>query len=71
MLSHEVRTAKEPQMFRNGRTGDWKSAGDLSGWLAPAAKKVKDGPARGVGQGLEGGFLVSGRICNLTVTHNA
>jgi hypothetical protein len=40
----------------------------LSGGLAATAKKVEDGAARWVGEGLESGF---GEICNRAVTHNA
>ena len=71
MLAHQVRAAEQAEMFGDGGTGNGKGAGDLPGGLAATAKKVEDGPAGRIGEGLKGDFRVSsGRICNRSVTHN-
>ena len=56
VLPHEVGAAQQPQVLGDGRAGNGKSLGDLSGGLAAAAKQVEDRTPRGVGEGLESGF---------------
>ena len=56
VLADQMRAAEQAQVLGNGRTGDWKSLGDLSGGLAAAAEQVEDGAAGGIGEGLEGGL---------------
>jgi len=68
VLANQMRAAEQAQMFGDGRAGDGKSAGDLSGGLAAAAQQIEHRAASGIGESLEGGL---GRICNRTVTHNA
>jgi hypothetical protein len=48
-------------MLRNGRAGYRKCAGDLAGGLRSAAQKVEHCAAGGIGEGMEGGFLIPGR----------
>jgi hypothetical protein len=60
VLADEMSAAQQAQMLGNGGTGDWESAGNLSRWLAAAAEKIEHRAARGVGEGLEGGFGSSG-----------
>jgi hypothetical protein len=77
-----VGAAQQAQVLGDGRAGDGKGFGNLPGRLAAAAQEIEDGPACGIGQGLECGFRGSGfgasglrplqpEICNRTVTHNA
>jgi hypothetical protein len=71
MLANQVGAAKQAQVFGDGGTRNGKRAGNLASRLAAAAKKIKDGAARGIGKGLKREFRVSSRrICNRTVTHN-
>jgi hypothetical protein len=71
VLANQMRTAKQAQVFGNGRAGNRESFGDLAGRLAAAAQQVKHGAACRIGEGLEGRFGCSrGRMCNRTVTHN-
>jgi hypothetical protein len=71
MLPNQVGAAKKAQVLGYGGPRYRESTGNLSGGLAAAAQQVEDGPARGVGQGLEREFGVSRcGICNRTVTHN-
>lgn len=75
VLANQVRAAEKAQVAGDGRAGDGKGAGDLSGRLAAAAQEVENGAASGIGQGLEGGlggYWPCGsepRICNRMVTH--
>jgi hypothetical protein len=74
VFSYQMGATQEAQVLGNGWAGDGKGFGDLAGGLAAAAEEIEDGPARGIGKGLEGGFGGSGRglgICNRTVPHNA
>ena len=72
MLAHQVRAPQQAQVLGDRGTGYGEGSGNVSGGLAAAAKHVEDGTAGGIGEGLEGGFVVPGRrICNRTVPHNA
>jgi hypothetical protein len=46
---HQVRPAQQPQMLRDGRTGNRKCVGNLPGWLASLPQQVEQGAACGIG----------------------
>jgi hypothetical protein len=72
VFANQVSAAQEAQVLGDGWTRDRESFGNLSGGLAAAAQKVKDGAAGRVGKGLERGFgLLGAGICNRSVPHNA
>ena len=54
-------------MFRDGRPGNGKLIGNMSGGEA-ASQQVEHGSARWIRQGPKGRL---GQICNRTVPHNA
>ena len=56
MLAYEMRATKQAKMLGNCRTGDGEGLGNFSGGLVASAKKVQDGAAGGVSEGLEGRF---------------
>ncbi len=71
VLTDEVSPAKQAQVLRDRGTGDGKGSGNLTGGLAAPTEKVEDSAAGRIGEGLEGGFRVSGGgICNRSVTHD-
>ena len=56
MLPHQVGTAQEAEVFRNGGARDGESSCDFSGGLAAPPQQIQDGAAGGIGKCLEGGF---------------
>ena len=56
-LFDEAGTAQQTQMLGNGRAGNGKGLSDVPGGKATAAEEVQDGPACGVGECAEDGFL--------------
>lgn len=72
VLAHQVSTAQQTQVLRDGRAGNRKCAGDLSRRLRATSQEIENGAAGRIGESLKGGFVMPGRrICNRTVTHNA
>jgi hypothetical protein len=65
MFSNQMGAPQEAQMLGDGRARDREGFCYLAGGLTATTQKIEDGAARGIGQGLEGGFGGSGRcICN-------
>jgi len=67
-LFDQMGAAQEAQMFGYGGAGYRESLRNPTGWLASLPQQVENGPARGIGQGVEGRFR---RVRNRTVPHNA
>jgi hypothetical protein len=53
MLTNQVGTAKQAEMFRDGWTRDRKGLGDFPGGLPASTQKVENGAASRVGKSLE------------------
>lgn len=53
-LFYQMPASQQTQVFRNGRTGDRKDSGNLTGGPASLPQQVKHGPAGGVGESTEG-----------------
>lgn len=54
ILADKMSAAEQAQVFGDGRSRNWKSAGNLPRRPRAAAEKIEDGAARGIGKSLEG-----------------
>ena len=68
MFADKPSAAKKTEMLGDGRAGDGKGTGDLSGGLMAVAEEVQDSTAGRVSESAEDGV---GGMCNGAVSHNA
>jgi hypothetical protein len=67
VLADQPGTAEQAQVFRDGRSGDGKAAGNLASGLLALAKEIENRATGGVGQGPKDRVR---RMSNGTVSHN-